>query len=125
VASPLTLRRASSSGKSFPVVSVALSVQDQRGIRVLDEVWGEHGADVLTIDDPTVRGRRGTDGAADPSGWRLLLGVWLGSSYDSFLEQRCSAFRVWPRADDPADELDRDRVAQPPVRWQVRRADTR
>ena len=54
-----------------------------------------------------------------------LLGVWLGSSYDSFLEQEVLRFRVWPRADDPADELDRDRVAQPPVRWQVRRADTR
>jgi len=49
---PLTLRTRFVVREELPVVSVALSVQDQRGIRVLDEVWGEHGADVLTIDDP-------------------------------------------------------------------------
>ena len=122
---PLTLRIRFVVREPLPVVSVALSVQDQRGIRVLDEVWGEHGADVLAIDDPP----REVDVALTvppilPAG-DYLLGVWLGSSYDSFLEQEVLRFRVWPRADDPADEVDRDRVAQPPVRWHVRRADTR
>jgi ABC-2 type transport system ATP-binding protein/lipopolysaccharide transport system ATP-binding protein len=109
----------------LPTVSVALSVQDQRGIRVLDEVWGQHGSDVLTIDNPPHE----VDVALTvppvlPAG-DYLLGVWLGSSYDSFLEQEVLRFRVWPRAQDPADEVDRDRVVQPPVRWQVQRADTR
>ena len=122
---PLTLRTRFVVREELPVVSVALSVQDQRGIRVLDEVWGEHGADVLRIDDPPCE----VDVALTvppilPAG-DYLLGVWLGSSYDSFLEQEVLRFRVWPRADDPADEVDRDRVAQPPVRWQVRRADLR
>ena len=122
---PLTLRTRFVVREQLPVLSVALSVQDQRGIRVLDEVWGEHGSDVLAIDDPPCE----VDVALTvppilPAG-DYLLGVWLGSSYDSFLEQEVLRFRVWPRADDPADEVDRDRVAQPPVRWQVRRADMR
>ena len=122
---PLTLRIRFVVREPLPVVSVALSVQDQRGIRVLDEVWGEHGSDVLAIDDPP----REVDVSLTvppvlPAG-DYLLGVWLGSSYDSFLEQEVLRFRVWPRAEDPADELDRDRVVQPPVRWRVRRADTR
>jgi ABC-type polysaccharide/polyol phosphate transport system ATPase subunit len=122
---PLTLRVRFVVREPLPVVSVALSVKDQRGIRVLDEVWGEHGSDVLTIDDPP----RQVDVALTvppilPAG-DYLLGVWIGSSYDSFLEQEVLRFRVWPRAEDPADELDRDRVVQPPVRWQVRRADSR
>jgi hypothetical protein len=54
-----------------------------------------------------------------------LLGVWIGSSYDSFLEQEVLRFRVWPKAEDPADDLDRDRVVQPPVQWEVRQADSR
>jgi ABC-type polysaccharide/polyol phosphate transport system ATPase subunit len=109
----------------LPVVSVALSVQDQRGIRVLDEVWGEHGADVLTIEDvPHEVEVALTVPPIFPAG-DYLLGVWVGSSYDSFLEQEVLRFRVWPRAEDPADDLDRDRVVQPPVHWQVRRSDPR
>ena len=122
---PLTLSVRFVVREPLPVVSVALSVQDQRGIRVLDEVWGEHGSDVLAIDDPPHE----VDVALSippvlPAG-DYLLGVWVGSSYDSFLEQEVLRFRVWPRAEDPADELDRDRVVQPPVRWEVRRADPR
>ena len=48
---PLTLRVRFVVREPLPVVAVGLSVQDQRGIRVLDEVWGEHGGDVLAIDD--------------------------------------------------------------------------
>jgi ABC-2 type transport system ATP-binding protein/lipopolysaccharide transport system ATP-binding protein len=111
--------------EALPVVSVGLSVSDRRGIRVLDEIYGEHGTDVLTIDDPP----RDVVVALTvppmlPAG-DYLLGVWIGSSYDSFLEQEVLRFRVWPKADDPADELDRDRVVQPPVRWNVRSSDPR
>jgi hypothetical protein len=109
----------------LPVVSVALSVQDQRGIRVLDEVWGGHGSSVLAIDDPPHEVAVALSIPPLLPAGDYLLGVWIGSSYDSFLEQEVLRFRVWPRAEDPADDLDRDRVVQPPVRWDVRRADPR
>ena len=122
---PLTLRVRFVAREPLPVVSVGLSVQDQRGIRVLDELWGEHGSDVLAIENAP----REVDVALTvppilPAG-DYLLGVWIGSSYDSFLEQEVLRFRVWPKAEDPADTLDRDRVVQPPVRWEVRQADPR
>ena len=122
---PLTLRVRFVAREPLPVVSVALSLQDQRGIRVLDEVWGEHGGDVLAIEHAPQE----VDVALVvppilPAG-DYLLGVWIGSSYDSFLEQEVLRFRVWPKAEDPADALDRDRVVQPPVRWEVRQADPR
>jgi ABC-type polysaccharide/polyol phosphate transport system ATPase subunit len=122
---PLTLRVRFAAREALPVVSVGLSVQDQRGIRVLDEVWGEHGSDVLAIDEPPQEVDVGlTVPPILPAG-DYVLGIWIGSSYDSFLEQEVLRFRVWPRAEDPADALDRDRVVQPPVRWEVRRVDSR
>jgi ABC-type polysaccharide/polyol phosphate transport system ATPase subunit len=116
---PLTFLVRFAVRERLPVISVALWLQDQRGIRVLDEVWGEHGGDVLAVDDPP----REIEAAITvppilPSG-DYLLGVWVGSSYDSFLEQEVLRFRVWPRTDDPTDALNRDRVVQPPVRWRV------
>jgi ABC-type polysaccharide/polyol phosphate transport system ATPase subunit len=122
---PLMLRVRFVVREPLPVVAVGLSVQNQRGIRVLDEVWGEYSDDVLAIDDPP----REIDVALTippilPAG-DYLLGVWIGSSYDSFLEQEVLRFRVWPKAEDPADALERDRIVQPLARWEVRRADGR
>ena len=101
----------------LPVVAVGLSVRDRRGITVLDEVWGEHGT---TCSRSRMRRARSTSRLTVPPllpAGDYVLGVWIGSSYDSFLEQEVLRFRVWPKADDPADALDRDRVVQPPVRW--------
>ena len=112
---PLTLRVRFVVREPLPVVAIGLSVQNQRGIRVLDEVWGEYGDDVLAIDDPpTEIAVALTVPPILPAG-DYVLGVWIGSSYDSFLEQEVLRFRVWPRADDPADALERDRIVQPPV----------
>jgi len=122
---PLTLRVRFVVREPLPVVAIGLSVQNQRGIRVLDEVWGEHGDDVLAIDAPPSEIAVAlTVPPILPAG-DYLLGVWIGSSYDSFLEQEVLRFRVWPRAEDPADALERDRIVQPPAQWEVERADER
>jgi ABC-type polysaccharide/polyol phosphate transport system ATPase subunit len=121
----LTLRVRLVAREAIPVVSVGLSVSDQRGIRVLDEVWGQHGSDVLAIESPPSEVEVAlTVPPIFPAG-DYLLGVWIGSSYDSFLEQEVLRFRVWPKAEDPADDLDRDRVVQPPVQWEVRQTEPR
>jgi len=103
----------------LPVIAVALSVQNHRGIRVLDEVWGEHGTGLLSVDDPPQEIEAAiTVPPLLPAG-DYLLGVQIGSSYDLFLEQEVLRFRVWPRSGDPADTLERDRIVQPPVSWDV------
>ena len=119
---PLTFRVRFVVREPLPVVAFGLSIQDQRGIRILEEVWGEHG-DVLAIDAaPQEVDVALTVPPMLPAG-DFLLGIWIGSTYDSFLEQEVLRFRVWPKAEDPADDL--DRVVQPPVRWQVERVDSR
>ena len=52
----------------------------------------------------------------------FVLGVWIGSSYDTFLEEEALQFRVWPRADDPADLVERDRLVHPDVTWSLVRS---
>ncbi len=122
---PLTLRVRFVVREPLPVVAIGFTLQDHRGIRVLDEVWGEHGSDMLAIDDaPTEIEAEIVVPPILPAG-SYLVGVTIGSSYDLFLEQEVLHFRVWPRADDPADSLERDRVVQPPVTWHVGRAGIR
>jgi ABC-type polysaccharide/polyol phosphate transport system ATPase subunit len=120
---PLALRVRFAVREPLPVVAFGLSIQDQRGISILEEVWGEHGDDVLAIDAvPQEVDVSLTIPPLLPAG-DFVLRIWIGSTYDSFLEQEVLRFRVWPKAEDPADDL--DRVVQPPVRWQVRRVDPR
>ena len=122
---PLTLRVRFVVREPLPVVAVGLSVQNQRGIRVLDEVWGEYSDDVLAIDDPP----REIDVALTippilPAG-DYLLGVWIGSSYDSFLEQEVAPL---PRLAEGRGSRRRTRARShraASARWEVRRADGR
>jgi ABC-type polysaccharide/polyol phosphate transport system ATPase subunit len=108
--------------EALPLVDIAFSIHDRRGIRVLDEVWGADTGGVLTIDDPPQEVEANlTVPPVLPAG-DYVLGVWLGSSYDGkFLDLEALRFRVWPRSDDPADVSERDRIAQPAVEWNVRR----
>jgi ABC-type polysaccharide/polyol phosphate transport system ATPase subunit len=119
---PLTLTVRLVVREPLPLVDLAFSIQDRRGIRVLEEVWGLDTGGVLTIDDPPQEVEaRLTIPPVLPSG-DYVLGVWLGSDYDGkLLDLEALRFRVWPRPEDPADVIERDRVAQPAVEWDVRR----
>jgi ABC-type polysaccharide/polyol phosphate transport system ATPase subunit len=119
---PLTLAIRFVVREPLPLVDVALSVQDRRGIRVLEEVWGRDSGGVLTIDHaPQEIEATLTVPPLLPAG-DYVLGVWIGSSYETFLEQEALRFKIWPRPDDPAGAVERDRVAQPHVQWRVRPA---
>ncbi len=117
---PLTLSVRFVVRERLPLVDVALSLQDRRGIRVLEEVWGEESGGVLTIDDPPQEIEAAiTIPPILPAG-DYVLGVWIGSNYENFLEQEALRFRVWPRQGDHTRAAERDRVAQPQVQWHLR-----
>ncbi|MDH4347021.1 MAG: hypothetical protein OEW31_11865, partial [Thermoleophilia bacterium] len=98
------------------------AVSDRRGIRVLEEVWGADTGGVLTVDTtPQEIEARLTVPPVLPAGDYVLV-VWIGSSYDTFLEEEVLRFKVWPRPDDSTRMLERDRVTQPEVAWELRRA---
>jgi len=106
----------------LPVLDIAISIQDRRGIRVIEEVWGADSGAVLSIEDPPREVEATiTIPAVLPAG-DYVLGVWIGSQYETFLELEALRFRVWPQPGDPTGLTDRDRIAQPPVEWRVRRS---
>lgn len=102
-----------------PSLDLALTLQDRRGIRVLDELWGNT-LDVLSVYEPPSEIEVFlTIPPILPAG-DYVLGVWVGSSYETFLEHEVLRFRIWPREHDTTGVLERDRVVQPPVTWRAR-----
>jgi homopolymeric O-antigen transport system ATP-binding protein len=119
---PLTLAVRFAVREPLPLVDVALSVRDRRGITVVDEVWGADTGSTLAVEEvPAEFEARVTLPPLLPVG-DFVLGVWIGSSYETFLEEEALRFRVWPRADDPADLVERDRLVHPDVTWSLVRS---
>jgi ABC-2 type transport system ATP-binding protein/lipopolysaccharide transport system ATP-binding protein len=101
------------------VLDVGISVRDRKGVCVLDEIWGADTGRVLEVDSaPREIVARLTVPAILPAG-DYVLSVWLGSSYDTVLSEEVLRFRVWPRADDGARSIERDRAVQPNVVWHL------
>jgi hypothetical protein len=48
-----------------------------------------------------------------------MVGVWIGTRFDTFVYQLPLAFRLWPSADDSSEYAERNRVVQPSVEWSV------
>jgi ABC-2 type transport system ATP-binding protein/lipopolysaccharide transport system ATP-binding protein len=118
---PLTLAVRVAIREPFGSLDVALSVRDRRGTTVIDELWsGGTGRSLPVKPVPSVADIRLALPPLLPAG-DYVLGVWLGSTYDTVLEQEALRFRIWPRADDPADLVERDRTVQPEVAWAVTR----
>jgi ABC-type polysaccharide/polyol phosphate transport system ATPase subunit len=116
---PLTLAARFVVREPLPVVDVSFTLQDRRGIHVLEEVWGVDTGGVLSIERPPQEiDALLTVPPVLPAG-DYVLGVWIGSNYERFLDVEALRFRVWPRADDPSEIVERDRVVQPHVEWRV------
>jgi ABC-type polysaccharide/polyol phosphate transport system ATPase subunit len=52
-----------------------------------------------------------------------VLGVAIRSPYQRFLDTEVLTFRLWPPPDEQRESIDRSRIVQPEVRWQVERPD--
>jgi ABC-type polysaccharide/polyol phosphate transport system ATPase subunit len=110
-----------------PGLGVAVSVQNEAGVQLLDE---DLGADarrllaperypqeyVLKVKIPPVL----------PAG-DYFAGCWIGSLYDVLIDEpRALAFRLLPRPDQRAESVSRRRLIQPEdVEWVVRPVDDR
>jgi ABC-type polysaccharide/polyol phosphate transport system ATPase subunit len=103
-----------------PGASVAISIQNEAGIQLLDEDWGADTGSVLepkqypqeyaaTLRIPPVL----------PAG-EYFVGCWIGSLYANLVDEaRVLGFRLWPRPDEQADSESRRRLVQPGVQWDV------
>jgi ABC-type polysaccharide/polyol phosphate transport system ATPase subunit len=99
-------------------LDVSVYLLTRRGVRVLDENWsdsphvvapttGTGTWEVSVVIPPLLA-------AAD-----YTLGVSIASPYETFVDEEVLSFRLWPRADDRRELIERNRIIQPLVEWRV------
>jgi ABC-type polysaccharide/polyol phosphate transport system ATPase subunit len=102
----------------IPDLDFAVYIRNRQGVQVLSENW----SDIGMRPHPTA-----------PQGYEVavtipplltpgdyVMGVWIGTEHQSFVSQEAVGFRVGPRPDDTQGALERKRLVQPGVRWDVR-----
>ena len=100
---------------------IALSIVDAQGARVLYEVWSDTRDGVGVSIEPGEYDALLTIPPLLPAG-DYVVGLWIGTHYDTFLEDDVMSLRVAPRPDDREEWIERVRLVQPPVEWTVRAA---
>ena len=108
---PMTLRIRFVVREPLPVVSVALSCMTS-AVSACSTRSGASTAPTFSR-STTHRARWTSRSPCRPSFRRATTSSACGSARATTRSssRKCSRFRVWPQAEDPADELDRDRVA--------------
>jgi homopolymeric O-antigen transport system ATP-binding protein len=121
---PLTISVRFLLRERIPRIDVALSLTNQQGVQVLDQAWGVDTGNTLDAQQvPTEYEARLTIPPLLAAG-DYIVGVWIGTPYDVLLDEQALRFRLWPRPDDRSKALERNRVVQPDVRWDVRAVDS-
>jgi ABC-2 type transport system ATP-binding protein/lipopolysaccharide transport system ATP-binding protein len=107
-----------------PGLDVAMSLQNQSGVQVLEEDWALDTGGVLVPERlPQEYEARLRVPSVLPAG-DYFAGFWIGSSYETVIYQpQALAFRLWPRPDELSTALERNRLVQPGVEWELRPVD--
>ena len=50
---------------------------------------------------------------------RYTLGLWIGTEYQELLDREVMTFGIEPRSDDRQKWIERPRVVQPKLEWDV------
>jgi ABC-type polysaccharide/polyol phosphate transport system ATPase subunit len=119
---PITVELAFTTTRRIPGLDAAIYVLDETRRQVMSENVSDHsisldgspGAHELRLTVPPV---------LSPGSY--VIGVWLGTldSYtggESFVHEELMELTVLPLPEDRAEAIRRDRIVQPPVRWEVR-----
>lgn len=116
---PLELRFRFASRVRVPGLDFSVMLLNTRGMRVIAERWGDDPERQLTADDPGDYEICIKVPAILTSG-DYVVGVWLGTEFDTFEYNEVLGFTVASRHDDLREAIERDRLAQPPVEWTLR-----
>lgn len=103
----------------IPALSVAFVLENREGVPVLDEDWGaDTGGVLLPLALPQEYEVRLTVPPALAAG-EYVVAFWIGTAYENIARREALSFRLWPRPDDTSEAIERARVAQPGVDWQL------
>ena len=103
----------------IPALEVAFVLQNQQGVQVLDETWGQDsGGGIERPNAPAEYEARLTIPPVLAVG-DYLVTAWIGHRFDTIVWTQVLSFRLWPHPEERAATT-RDRIVQPPVAWDVR-----
>jgi len=107
-----------------PGLDLAVYVKDREGRRILDDAWSDTrpaGAGIDRVGHHVVAAH------VPPllTAGEYTLGVWIGTRFEEFLDRDVLRFDVAPGGEDPVELINRPRVVQPQVAWDVRATSSR
>jgi ABC-2 type transport system ATP-binding protein/lipopolysaccharide transport system ATP-binding protein len=107
--------------EAVPGLDVVVSLQNHAGVQVLEEDWALDTGGVLAVNRfPQEFEVKVTVPPVLPAG-DYFAGFWIGSTYETVsYEPQALGFRLWPRPEERARSLERNRLVQPGVTWDVR-----
>jgi ABC-type polysaccharide/polyol phosphate transport system ATPase subunit len=113
---PFSLRARFALQRARPDVDIAVYVTATDGRRVIDECWSDSGhheplASEANEYEVTVR----VPPILRPG--EYLVGVWLGTQLETFLDRDVFRFTVLPHPNDRREAIERPRLVQPGVAW--------
>ena len=99
-------------------IDVGVYLVTKRGVRVVDESWSDREQGVAPADGT---GEWEVSVVIPPllAAADYTVGVSLTSPYQTYANDEVLSFRLWPRADDRRELIERNRILQAPVVWRL------
>jgi hypothetical protein len=115
----LTLRFVVQVHERIPGIDLAFHVVNRDGVEVLVDAWSDTRGPGDNIEAP---GAYEASVALPPilAAGEYVVRVRFGTAHEAFLDDDVLRFRLEPRLDERAQELERARVTAPWIQWKVR-----
>ena len=103
----------------IPGIDLAFHLINRNGVEVVADAWSDTRRSGDNIDAP---GRYEASVAVPPilAAGEYVVRVRFGTAHEAFLDAEVLRFRLEPRLDERAQELERTRVAAPWIGWDVK-----
>jgi ABC-2 type transport system ATP-binding protein/lipopolysaccharide transport system ATP-binding protein len=104
-----------------PGLDVGVALINQKGIRVIDDARSDWSLEPELSGEPGLYEARVALPAGLLAPGRYAVEVWLGTEFETLLEQEVLTLTIAPRSDDRQVWIDHSGVVAPQLSWQVSR----
>ena len=102
-----------------PGLDIGFYVKDEDGTWLLNEAWSDERGAMPTEQLGTYRATMMVPPVL--SAGRYILALWMGSPYETLIDEDVLTFDLEPRLDDRVEATRRPRIVQPNVAWDLGR----